>query len=166
NFSAWSPEMVPDPDTSCVGMEYFCDEGDELWSMGAEELRALASKELAHLGLCTEEKVFDAAVIRQPKAYPVYDSEYADALEVIKTYLLGFANFQTVGRNGLHRYNNQDHSMLSAMYAARNLMGGDYDVWDVNVDQVYHETDDSKPKVKKGHSERLQPQRNSSKETV
>lgn len=162
NFRAWSPEMVPNPDTSSIGMEYFCQEGDALWEKTPEQLREQAAKELETLGLSTADKVIDAAIIRQPKAYPVYDGEYGEALDTIKDYLLGFENFQTVGRNGLHRYNNQDHSMLSAMYAARNILGETNDVWDVNVDEVYHETDDDegdKPKTKKGFSERLQPRR-------
>lgn len=160
NFRSWSPEMVPNPDTSSIGMEYFCQEGDKLWNMTEEELKNLASKELEHLKLSTADKVVDAAVIRQPKAYPVYDGEYYDALEILKSYINGFENLQTVGRNGLHRYNNQDHSMLSAMYAARNILGETNDVWDVNVDKDYHEEESSdKPKMKTGPSERLQPRK-------
>ena len=151
NFRAWSEEMVPDPNTASIGMEYFCNIGDDLWEMSGEELHALASKELAQLGLATEDMVLDSAVIRQPKAYPVYDGEYMDALEVIGKWIRSFENFQTVGRNGLHRYNNQDHSMLSAMYAARNVLGGDYDVWNVNVERSYHEKMEveDKPKASK-----------------
>ncbi|MEM6825305.1 MAG: NAD(P)/FAD-dependent oxidoreductase [Pseudomonadota bacterium] len=143
NFRAWSEEMVPDPNTASIGMEYFCNVGDDLWEMSGEELHALASKELARLGLATEDMVLDSAVIRQPKAYPVYDGDYNDALETIEAWIRTFDNFQTVGRNGLHRYNNQDHSMLSAMYAARNILGGEFDVWNVNVEQSYHETADA-----------------------
>lgn len=139
NFSAWSPEMVPDPNTASIGMEYFCQQGDGLWTMSDEDLRAKAAFELEELGLSTAEHVIDAAIIRQPKAYPVYDGEYQDALKVIKEWILTLDNFQTVGRNGLHRYNNQDHSMLSAMYAARNIAGSDYDLWEVNVERSYHE---------------------------
>ncbi|MGB3807540.1 MAG: NAD(P)/FAD-dependent oxidoreductase [Erythrobacter sp.] len=139
NFRAWSPDMLPDPDTASIGMEYFCQEGDGLWTMAEEDLRALATKELAQLGLAEQDDVVDAAIIRQPKAYPVYDGEYKDALDVIEQWIRGLENFQTVGRNGLHRYNNQDHSMLSAMYAARNILGEDKDVWNVNVERSYHE---------------------------
>lgn len=139
NFSAWSPEMVPDKNTASIGMEYFCQKGDGLWNMSEEELRALASEELETLGLSSKEHVIDAAIIRQPKAYPVYDSEYQEALAVLKDWLETLENFQTVGRNGLHRYNNQDHSMLSAMFAARNILGEDHDLWTVNVERSYHE---------------------------
>ncbi|MDG6078809.1 NAD(P)/FAD-dependent oxidoreductase [Erythrobacter litoralis] len=139
NFRAWSPDMLPDPDTASIGMEYFCQEGDGLWTMSDEDLRALATKELAQLGLAKEEQVVDAAIIRQPKAYPVYDGEYKDALDTIAEWIDGLENFQTVGRNGLHRYNNQDHSMLSAMFAARNILGEKNDVWNVNVERSYHE---------------------------
>ncbi|MCR9086954.1 MAG: NAD(P)/FAD-dependent oxidoreductase [Rhodobacteraceae bacterium] len=139
NFRAWSADMIPNPETSSIGMEYFCQAGDGLWTMSDEDLRALASQELAQLGLAKEDDVIDAAIIRQPKAYPVYDGEYQGALEVISAWLKQIEGFQTVGRNGLHRYNNQDHSMLSAMYAARNILGANHDVWDVNVERSYHE---------------------------
>ena len=139
NFRAWSEEMVPDPATASIGMEYFCQEGDGLWTMNNENLRALATKELVQLGLAKAEDVIDSTVIRQPKAYPVYDEHYKDALDVIQGWVQGLTNFQTVGRNGLHRYNNQDHSMLSAMLAARNILGEDHDVWNVNVERSYHE---------------------------
>ncbi len=139
NFRAWSKEMLPDQNTASIGMEYFCQEGDGLWQMSDEELRALASKELEVLGLAKVKHVIGAAIIRQPKAYPVYDGEYREALDVIEDWLTKLENFQTVGRNGLHRYNNQDHSMLSAMYAARNILGEKNDVWNVNVERSYHE---------------------------
>ena len=139
NFRAWSAEMLPRPDTASIGMEYFCQSGDDLWEMSDEALRELASRELAELGLAEVEDVIGAAVIRQPKAYPVYDGNYKEALETVGAWLRQLTNFQTVGRNGLHRYNNQDHSMLSAMYAARNVLGAEYDVWNVNVERSYHE---------------------------
>jgi protoporphyrinogen oxidase len=139
NFRAWSPEMLPDPSTASIGMEYFCQSGDGLWTMSDDQLRDLAASELEQLCLARAEDVIDAAIIRQPKAYPVYDNEYQDALAVLSRWLKGLENFQTVGRNGLHRYNNQDHSMLSAMLAARNILGEDHDVWSVNVDRAYHE---------------------------
>ena len=146
NFRAWSAHMLPDPDTASIGMEYFCQQNDELWDMSDEDLRTLASKELAQLGLANEEDVIDAAVIRQPKAYPVYDDKYKSALDTISAWINELENFQTVGRNGLHRYNNQDHSMLSAMLAARNILGEKNDVWDVNVERSYHEEFEVKDK--------------------
>ena len=149
NVRAWSKEMLPDQDTSSIGMEYFCQKGDGLWSSSDEDLRELASKELEDLGLAKASDVFDSTVIRQPKAYPVYDGEYKDALNIVSGWLKTLENFQTVGRNGLHRYNNQDHSMLSAMYAARNIMGASYDVWDVNIERSYHEEFEVKPKQKR-----------------
>lgn len=139
NFRAWSKEMLPDQNTASIGMEYFCQKGDGLWNMSDEDLRALASKELEELGLAKASDVIGAAIIRQPKAYPVYDGEYRAALDILEEWLLGLDNFQTVGRNGLHRYNNQDHSMLSAMFAARNILGEENDVWNVNVERSYHE---------------------------
>ncbi len=139
NFRAWSAEMVPERDKSSIGMEYFCSEGDALWSMSDLELIAKATAELKFLGLAEAEQVEDGAVIRQLKAYPVYDGEYKEAVNTIADWLRTFENFQTVGRNGLHRYNNQDHSMLTAMLAARNIAGGEHDVWTVNVERSYHE---------------------------
>jgi protoporphyrinogen oxidase len=139
NFRAWSPEMVPDPSKASIGMEYFCNEGDRLWSMSDEALIAMASAELQFLRLARAEQVVDGAIIRQPKAYPVYDGEYKKAVETIAGWIRSLENFQTVGRNGLHRYNNQDHSMLTAMLAARNILGEDHDVWTVNVERAYHE---------------------------
>ncbi|SLN75994.1 NAD(P)/FAD-dependent oxidoreductase [Ruegeria meonggei] len=148
NFRAWSKEMLPDQNTASIGMEYFCQKDDGLWSSSDEDLRKLASEELEKLNLAKAKDVVDCAIIRQPKAYPVYDSEYKEALDTISDWLKTLENFQTVGRNGLHRYNNQDHSMLSAMYAARNIMGADLDVWDVNVDRSYHEEFEAEPKKK------------------
>ena len=139
NFRAWSKEMLPDQNTASVGMEYFCQKDDNLWSMDDGDLRELAASELEKLGLVRPNAVVDSAVIRQPKAYPVYDGEYKNALDVLRCWLEGLENLQTVGRNGLHRYNNQDHSMLSAMFAARNILGAHHNVWDVNVERSYHE---------------------------
>ncbi|TNC71397.1 NAD(P)/FAD-dependent oxidoreductase [Rubellimicrobium roseum] len=139
NFRAWSPEMVASPDTSSIGMEYFVNEGDEMWSMPDDRLRDLAAAELEKLGLAKAGTVIGHAVIRQRKAYPVYDEHYREALDIIQGWLGGLSNFQTVGRNGLHRYNNQDHSMLSAMLAVRNIAGESHDVWNVNVERSYHE---------------------------
>lgn len=139
NFRAWSKDMLPDQNTASIGMEYFCQEGDGLWTMSDANLRTLAATELEALGLAEASNVIDAAVIRQPKAYPVYDSDYKNALDTIAAWIRTLENFETVGRNGLHRYNNQDHSMLSAMFAARNILGANHDVWDVNVERSYHE---------------------------
>ena len=139
NFRAWSKEMLPDQSTASIGMEYFCQKGDGLWSSSNEDLIKLAGEELEKLGLAKASHVVDGTVIRQPKAYPVYDSAYKEALDTVSGWLKTLENFETVGRNGLHRYNNQDHSMLSAMYAARNIMGAKHDVWDVNIERSYHE---------------------------
>jgi len=120
-------------------MEYFCNSGSELWEMDDGKLIALASKELAELGLASAGSVVDGTVIREPKAYPVYDREYSGALSEIRGWLDRFSNLQVIGRNGMHRYNNQDHSMLTAMLAVRNIMGEAHDLWDVNVERSYHE---------------------------
>ena len=140
NFRAWSAEMLPNQDTSSIGMEYFCNVGSDLWNMSDAALIEKASGELEALGLSTRAHVIDGAIIRQAKAYPVYDENYRSAVDVISTWLKTLENFQTVGRNGLHRYNNQDHSMLTAMLAADNLADGEHDVWTVNVERSYHET--------------------------
>jgi protoporphyrinogen oxidase len=152
NFRAWSPEMVPDPNTASIGMEYFCQKGDGLWSSSDEDLRALAGREIAYLGLADETDLIDATVIRQPKAYPVYDEDYRGALDVLADWIRTLENFQSVGRNGLHRYNNQDHSMLSAMLAARNICGEEHDVWSVNVERSYHEEFEVKKERRNTHA--------------
>jgi protoporphyrinogen oxidase len=139
NFRAWSEDMVADPAHSSIGMEYFCDEGGDIWSMADDALIAMAAAELETLGLGRAGSVLKGHVIRQKKAYPVYDTEYRGALEVISDWIGSLENFQTVGRNGLHRYNNQDHSMLTGLYAARNILGADHDLWTVNVERAYHE---------------------------
>jgi protoporphyrinogen oxidase len=141
NYRSWSPWMVPDPDTACVGLEYFAFKGDDLWTMADDDLVALATAELEKLGLATPDKVRRGHVVRVPLAYPMYDAEYADRVATIRTWLdpLG-VNFVQVGRNGLHRYNNSDHSMLSAMRAVDNVVAGtEHDIWAVNVESVYHE---------------------------
>jgi protoporphyrinogen oxidase len=139
NFRAWSPDMVPDPRHASVGLEYFCHAGDGLWSLSNDQLIDLAATELDRLGLAPKASVMDGTVIRQPKAYPVYDENYCRVLKVIQDWLNGLENFQTVGRNGLHRYNNQDHSMLTAMLAVQNIEGRRHNLWDVNVERSYHE---------------------------
>jgi len=139
NFKSWSPYMVPDESKSSVGLEYFVQENDELWSATDADLVALGKEELEKLRLVPAGRVEDGCVIRVPKAYPVYDDIYKDCLATIRGYLEGLPNLQLVGRNGQHRYNNQDHSMVTAIYAARNILGEKYDVWDVNVEADYHE---------------------------
>ncbi|MBI3240702.1 MAG: NAD(P)/FAD-dependent oxidoreductase [Chloroflexi bacterium] len=140
NFGNWSPFMVPDPNTSSLGLEYFCAEGDALWQMADDELLKLGKRELERIGLTKGATVIDGTVVRQLKAYPVYDAVYAEHLEVIKNYLAGIPNLQTVGRNGLHKYNNQDHSMLTSIYAVENMLGlGRHDLWEVNTERSYHE---------------------------
>ncbi|MCA1554758.1 MAG: NAD(P)/FAD-dependent oxidoreductase, partial [Chloroflexi bacterium] len=139
NFKNWSADMVPDPDMTSLGLEYFVTEGDELWSMADAELIELARKELQFLKLTEPHEVIDGTVKRMKKAYPVYDSPYRDNLSIVRGYLDAFENFQTVGRNGLHKYNNQDHSMLTALLAARNICGERHDIWSVNTDMEYQE---------------------------
>jgi protoporphyrinogen oxidase len=141
NFRSWSPWMVPDPSKACVGMEYFCFAGDDLWSMDDDDLVALAADELERLQLAPKSKVERGYAIRVPKAYPIYDADYAERVQVIRAWLDGIDNLQQVGRNGLHRYNNSDHSMLTAMRAVDNLLSGaEHDIWAVNAESVYHET--------------------------
>lgn len=139
NYKNWSPEMVPDPETTGLGLEYFCFEGDELWNTPDDQLIELGRKEMAQLGLLDPSTVIDGTVLRIEKAYPVYDGKYRRGLEAIRAFLPEVPNLQLVGRNGMHRYNNQDHSMLTAVLAARNIMGGRYDLWSVNADTDYHE---------------------------
>ena len=139
NFNNWSPYMVPDPNKTCLGLEYFCFEGDELWTTSDQELVELGKKELELLGLIQASDVEDGAVVRMPKAYPVYDSTYREALGVVRQFLDGIGNLQLVGRNGMHKYNNQDHSMLTAMLAAENILGANHNLWEVNAEQEYHE---------------------------
>ncbi len=140
NFKNWSAAMVPDPNKTCLGMEYFCNEGDSLWEMDDAALIRLASEEIVGLGLVPDvASVEDGTVIRQKKAYPVYDGEYRKHLAVLQDYMEGFENLQTVGRNGMHRYNNQDHSMLSGLLAAKNILGEKHDLWGINTERSYHE---------------------------
>ncbi len=139
NFNNWSPEMVPDQNTTCLGLEYFCFEGDQLWSMPDADLIALGKRELAQLGLVREEDVFDGCVVRIDKAYPVYGPGYQQDVDAIRAALKPFTNIQPVGRNGMHKYNNQDHSMMTAVLAAKNIEGESFDLWNVNSDAEYHE---------------------------
>ena len=142
NFRSWSPEMVPNETLACLGLEYFCFEGDGLWTSFDDELIALAKKELAIIGLAAETDVKDGCVVRQKKAYPVYDESYKENVEAIRTELAEkFPTLHLVGRNGMHKYNNQDHAMMTAMLTVKNIVAGEtiFDVWNVNEDAEYHE---------------------------
>jgi protoporphyrinogen oxidase len=141
NFGSWSPEMSPQG-TACLGLEYFCFEGDGLWTMSDEELIALAKQEIAKVGLASAADVIDGCVVRQPKAYPVYDDAYRDHMAIIRLDLeQSYPSLHMIGRNGMHKYNNQDHAMMTAMLTARNILAGEriYDIWQVNEDAEYHE---------------------------
>lgn len=142
NFKSWSPEMVPDPALCCYGLEYFCFEGDGLWTRADADLIALAAAELEQLGLAAKSDVLDGCVVRSPKAYPVYDDDYADHVAIIRAELeRDFPRLHLVGRNGMHKYNNQDHAMMTAMLTVENILADRqlYDVWRVNEDAEYHE---------------------------
>jgi protoporphyrinogen oxidase len=152
NFKSWSPWMVPEGSTAgSIGMEYFCFEGDDLWTMADDDLVKMASQEIEKLHLAKAANVKFGFVARVHKAYPIYDAEYADRVATIRTWLEGIDNIAQVGRNGLHRYNNSDHSMLTAMRAVDNiLLGTNHDIWAVNAESVYHEE----------HQENEEPYRN------
>jgi protoporphyrinogen oxidase len=142
HFKSWSPEMVPDPSMVCYGLEYFCFEGDGLWTSTDDELIALGKRELAAIGLAAENDVVDGCVVRMKKAYPVYDDDYAANVDVIRAELEArFPTLHPVGRNGMHKYNNQDHAMMTAMLTVKNILAGRrvFDVWSVNQDAEYHE---------------------------
>lgn len=139
NYKNWSPDMVPDLSWTSLGLEYFLWDKDPEWSWSQEQLINLGIQECAQIGLVDPREVKDGTVVRMRKAYPVYDQRYHDSLSTIRRYLESFPNLQTIGRNGLHRYNNQDHSMLTGVYAARNIVGERYDVWSVNTEVEYHE---------------------------
>jgi protoporphyrinogen oxidase len=139
NFKNWSAAMVPDPATTSLGLEYFVSEGDALWSMPDDKLLALARRELQAMRLAEPHDVVDGTVKRVRKAYPIYDSTYRENLGIVRGYLDSLENFQTVGRNGMHKYNNQDHSMMTALLAARNVCGAQHDVWAVNTEMEYQE---------------------------
>jgi protoporphyrinogen oxidase len=141
NFRSWSPWMVPDDSKACVGLEYFCFQGDDLWDMDDDALVELGTRELAELGLVDPARVEKGYVTRVPLAYPMYDPDYGERVDAIRGWLAGIDNLIQVGRNGLHRYNNSDHSMLTAMRAVENVTAGtDHDIWAVNAESVYLET--------------------------
>jgi len=139
NFNNWSAAMVPEPGRTCLGLEYFCFQGDGLWESSDADLIALATRELEQLGLAPAGLVRDGTVIRMPKAYPIYDGAYRTHLDHVREWIDPIPNLHTVGRNGMHKYNNQDHSMLTAMMAVWNMQGAEHDIWAVNTDYEYHE---------------------------
>lgn len=139
NYKNWSPYMVPDSSRTSLGLEYFLWDKDEEWTWSNDRLIELGVRECAQIGIIHPREVEDGTVVRMEKAYPVYDHQYQDYVQTIRQYLETLMNFQTIGRNGLHRYNNQDHSMVTGVYAARNIMGGSHDVWAVNTEKEYHE---------------------------
>jgi protoporphyrinogen oxidase len=148
NFRNWSAAMIPDDDKTCLGLEYFCFEGDGLWNSPDEDLVALGTRELAELGLAGDAKVVDGAVVRMPKAYPTYDHAYQGHVDTIRSFIDPIPNLHTVGRNGMHKYNNQDHSMLTAAMSVWNMQGASHDIWTVNTDYEYHEEQRLKPEAK------------------
>jgi len=153
NFGSWSPYLVKDGMT-CLGLEYFVFEGDELWTMPDAELVALGSAELERLGLARAADVKTGYVVRMPKAYPVYDEGYKAAVDVLREWIAAnVPNVHPVGRNGMHKYNNQDHSMLTALLSVDNILdGAGHDVWSVNVDEDYHEEQTSTKRSGSGRS--------------
>ncbi|MEA1832991.1 NAD(P)/FAD-dependent oxidoreductase [Methylobacterium durans] len=161
NFRSWSPEMVPDADHTCLGLEYFCFEGDGLWTSSDADLVALAKREIGKIGLIAPEDVVDACVVRQPKAYPVYDEDYRQNVAMVRLELeRDFPTLHLVGRNGMHKYNNQDHAMMTAMLTVENILAGHrrHDIWCVNEDAEYTEAGVSGAEEALG-SERLVPRR-------
>ena len=154
NFGSWSPEMVP-PGFSCLGLEYFCFEGDRLWTMSDADLIALATRECERISLLAAADVVDGCVVRQPKAYPVYDESYRDNVQAVQRELQEtYPTLHLVGRNGMHKYNNQDHAMMTAILSVRNILAGErvYDVWQVNEDAEYHEAGEAQSRDKNSAS--------------
>jgi protoporphyrinogen oxidase len=141
NYKNWSVNMVPDPQKTSLGLEYFCDEHDELWELPDTKLFELAAAEVAKIKICRQTDIEDYIIVRVPKAYPVYNLGYKDSLAQIEQYLRQFANLQLVGRYGLFKYNNMDHSIMTGLYASKNIQAGDrrYDTWSINVDDEYQE---------------------------
>jgi protoporphyrinogen oxidase len=162
NFRSWSPEMIPDPDKACYGLEYFCFEHDGLWDSKDTELIELAKRELIKIGLAKEGDVVDGCVVRQKKAYPVYDDDYARHVATIRQELEDrYPNLHLVGRNGMHKYNNQDHAMMTAMLCTENILADTklYDLWQVNGDAEYHEGGAVPAEESHGTAVRLVPMR-------
>ncbi len=143
NFKSWSPYMVPNEKVNCYGLEYFCHEGDNLWSQSNESLIEMAKQELVSLGLAEAKDILDGCVVRQEKAYPVYDQHYTEHVDAIRSEIeTSYPGLHLIGRNGMHKYNNQDHAMMTAMLAVKNILAEKklFDVWQVNQDAEYHET--------------------------
>ncbi|MDB5421507.1 MAG: FAD-dependent oxidoreductase [Brevundimonas sp.] len=160
NFRSWSPELIPEEGMTCLGLEYFCFEGDGVWASPDEDLIALAKREIDHIGLISSSDVVDACVVRQAKAYPVYDEDYQHNVSMVRLDLeRSYPTLHMVGRNGMHKYNNQDHAMMTAMLTAQNILAGErrFDVWQVNEDAEYGESGYSGAKEALA-SERLVPQ--------
>ena len=158
NFNNWSQAMVPDEGRTCLGMEYFCFEGDGLWAASDEDLIQQARRELAELDITGNAPVVDGAVIRMPKAYPIYDAEYSDHVDNVRALIDPVPNLHTVGRNGMHKYNNQDHSMLTSMMTVWNMEGESYDTWKVNTDFEYHEEQRTAPAASEPTDEAVEEQ--------
>ena len=154
NFRNWSDSMVPDPEKTNIGMEYFCSEGDEIWTMSDSHLLEMASRELLALNLVDNGEIQDGVVLRQAKAYPIYDRGYDEHLGVPRGYLKTVNNLQTIGRSGMHRYNNMDHSMLTGMLAAENILGKNHDLWEVSEEHGYLE-EDKKARDEKHSAEQI-----------
>jgi protoporphyrinogen oxidase len=162
NFRSWSPEMVPEPDRVCYGLEYFCFEHDGLWDSSDRDLIELAKRELVEIGLSKEGDFIDGCVVRQKKAYPVYDDDYARHVATIRQELeTQYPNLHLVGRNGMHKYNNQDHAMMTAMLCVENILADAklYDLWQVNSDAEYHEAGPATAPETSGPGLRLVPTR-------
>ncbi len=141
NFKNWSDKMVPNKEKTSLGLEYFCDENDELWNMTDEELFKLASEEVEKIKICKASEIEDYVIVRVPKAYPVYNYGYKTYLKTIVDYTKKFNNLQFIGRYGMFKYNNMDHSMLTGVNAAENIINPDLniDIWQVNTEEEYHE---------------------------
>ena len=162
NFRSWSPEMIPDPDKACYGLEYFCFEHDGLWDSSDADLIELAKKELIQIGLAEESDFIDGCVVRQKKAYPVYDDHYAQHVATIRREIEErYPNLHLVGRNGMHKYNNQDHAMVTAMLCVENILAETklYDLWQVNGDAEYHEAGEAAAEQTQGTALRQVPSR-------
>jgi protoporphyrinogen oxidase len=161
NFASWSPDLVPDPENTCLGLEYFCFEGDGLWTSPDSDLVDMAKREIAQIGLLKPEDIVDACVVRQQKAYPVYDEDYQTHVNAVrKSIREHYPTLHLVGRNGMHKYNNQDHAMMTAMLTVENILSGEnkFNIWDVNEDAEYHESGQSATNEAL-KSERLVPRR-------
>jgi len=139
NYKNWSPAMVSDFNKSSLGLEYFCNEGDFMWCQADDMIIDSAIRELEKLKIASAENILDAFVLRVPKAYPVYDSNYHEAMGAIRDFLDRFSNLKCIGRYGMFRYNNMDHSVLTGFFAAENILGSNKDLWDVNIERSYHE---------------------------